>query len=168
MKAKVHDFEINLAELGMRGSWAQVDFEANVFAMLSRNIQLIESDNISVLLFYRNNITKNISLEVYFEFDSAELTQDAREQLAPVGEALRAAELETLSFTLEGHTDASGSEDYNLSLSEKRAKSVRDYFINSYSLEPSRVDSVGRGESQLIEGVEENSPVNRRVTIIAQ
>lgn len=109
-----------------------------------------------------------LSLEVYFEFNSAELSAEARAQLAPVGEALQAKELETLSFTFEGHTDASGSDAYNLSLSERRAQSVKDFFIQSYRLEPSRVNSVGRGESQLIEGVEANSPVNRRVAIIAQ
>lgn len=109
-----------------------------------------------------------LSLEVYFEFNSAELSSEAMAQLAPVGEALQAKELETLSFTFEGHTDASGSDAYNLSLSERRAQSVKDFFIQSYRLEPSRVNSVGRGESQLIEGVDANSPVNRRVAIIAE
>ena len=47
-----------------------------------------------------------LSLEVYFEFDSANLTAEAMQQLAPVGQALESNELANVEFTLEGHTDA--------------------------------------------------------------
>lgn len=108
-----------------------------------------------------------LSLEVYFEFDSASLTAEAMQQLAPVGEALESNELANVEFTLEGHTDASGDENYNLVLSERRAQTVKNYFVEHYALEPGRVEALGKGESEIIEGTNPNSGVNRRVTIIA-
>lgn len=111
---------------------------------------------------------KALSLEIYFEFNSARLSQEAIEQLSPVGEALQSNELSGLDFTLEGHTDATGDEQYNLSLSEQRARSVKQFFIENYSLSPERLRAEGKGESELIEGTPPNSGINRRVTIIAQ
>lgn len=114
------------------------------------------------------DMPRSLSLEVYFEFDSAVLDQEAISQLAPVGEALQSNELSGLSFTLEGHTDASGDDSYNLQLSERRAQSVRKFFVENFSVTPDRVAALGKGESELIEGTPPNSGINRRVTIIAQ
>lgn len=114
------------------------------------------------------NIAKALSLEVYFEFNSANLTPEAQQQLAPVGEALASNELSQLQFTLEGHTDASGDEYYNQSLSEQRAASVKSFFTQNYSVPAERVAATGKGESELLDGVSPTSGANRRVTIIAQ
>ena len=89
------------------------------------------------------------------------------QQLSPVGEALASNELSSVEFTLEGHTDAAGDADYNLTLSERRAQSVKSYFTDNYALEPGRVEAMGKGESELIDRSNPNSGVNRRVTIIA-
>lgn len=115
-----------------------------------------------------NQAPRSLSLEVYFEFDSADLTPEAMQQLAPVGEALQSNELSNVAFTLEGHTDASGDDGYNLTLSERRAASVKQFFVDQYALPPQRVNALGKGESELIDGANPNSGVNRRVTIIAE
>ena len=111
---------------------------------------------------------RGLSLEVYFDFDSAELTAAAKAQLSPVGEALQSNELAELAFTLEGHTDAAGDDSYNLSLSEQRARAVMNFFVSEYSVEPARVIAQGRGESQLLDGDNSISGVYRRVSIIAE
>lgn len=110
---------------------------------------------------------RSISLEVYFGFDSAALTTQAMEQLAPVGDALRSQELEGLEFALEGHTDASGGEIYNLDLSERRALAVRNYFVEEYGIVDDKLAFVGRGEHELLDAENPTSGVNRRVKIIA-
>ena len=115
-----------------------------------------------------SNTARALSLEVYFQFNSADLTADAVQQLRPVGEALSSNELANLEFTLEGHTDASGDENYNLTLSERRAETVKKYFVENYSLSPDRVQAEGKGEAELIDALNPISGVNRRVTIIAQ
>lgn len=109
-----------------------------------------------------------ISLEVFFAFDSAELSQTAKEQLTPVGEALKSEQLQSVSFVLEGHTDAAGSELYNRSLSEKRADSVKSFFLQNFALADDRVDTQGKGEAELLKPSEPLNGANRRVTIIAQ
>lgn len=43
-----------------------------------------------------------------------------------------------------------------------------NFFVNEYSVEPTRVIAQGRGESQLLDGDNPNSGVNRRVSIIAE
>ncbi|GAA3965540.1 OmpA family protein [Allohahella marinimesophila] len=113
-------------------------------------------------------VAKSLSMEVYFEFNSVELTPEAIKQLFPVGGALESDQLANLEFTLEGHTDAIGDEAYNLQLSEQRAASVRRFFLEQFELSFTRIRAEGRGESQLIEGAPPASGVNRRVTIIAQ
>lgn len=114
------------------------------------------------------NAARALSMEVYFAFDSAQLSEEAMQQLAPVGEALQSDELGSVSFTLEGHTDASGDDSYNLYLSEKRAQSVKEFFIRNYSLSPERVAAVGKGESEILDSTNPTSGVNRRVTIVAE
>jgi peptidoglycan-associated lipoprotein len=64
---------------------------------------------------------------VYFEFDSFSLSEEARKILSSSAEWLKAHS--SLKVLIEGHCDERGTEEYNLALGEKRAKSVRDYLM---------------------------------------
>lgn len=64
---------------------------------------------------------------VYFEFDSYALSEETRETLRNNAEWLKAHP--SLKVLIEGHCDERGTEEYNLALGEKRAKSVRDYLV---------------------------------------
>jgi OOP family OmpA-OmpF porin len=68
---------------------------------------------------------------------------------------------------IEGHTDSKGSDAYNLSLSDRRAKSVYDY-LTSRGVDPARLSSIGKGESMPIADneTEEGRQQNRRVMLI--
>ena len=107
----------------------------------------------------------SIDLKVTFEFASAVLTEEAMELLAPLGRALVSAELAGYRFALAGHTDAVGSEAYNQDLSERRAKAVLDYLVENFAIDPARLQSVGYGESRLLDAANPLSGVNRRVRI---
>jgi outer membrane protein OmpA-like peptidoglycan-associated protein len=111
---------------------------------------------------------KAISMGVRFEFDSAELTAEAKRQLEPLGEALRAPALEGQAFVVEGHTDAIGSEEYNQELSERRAQSVKQYLVGTYSVDPVRLRTVGKGERELLNAGTPQASENRRVQIVTQ
>lgn len=88
-------------------------------------------------------INQIMSEDVYFDFDRSELTEKAKELLAQVGELLLKENRFTL--TIEGHTDARGTEDYNFTLGAKRAMKVKE-FLNAYGIDSKRMESVSYGK----------------------
>jgi len=84
----------------------------------------------------------NIS-DVLFDFDKYTLKPGAREKLAKVSGILLA--YPGLRLQLEGHTDAIGTEEYNLQLSQKRADEVRTYLV-SQGVADSNVSAIGFGK----------------------
>jgi len=69
-------------------------------------------------------------------------------------------------LTIVGHTDSAGSETYNQSLSERRARAVQQYFSQKGVI-PQRLESYGKGESQPVatNATESGKRANRRVEI---
>jgi len=107
----------------------------------------------------------SISMEINFGHNSAQLTDQSIAQLAPLGQALQSQELANFGFMLEGHTDASGPDSYNMSLSEQRALAVGNFLYQYYGVDPSRLNILGRGETALLDPSNPTSGVNRRVSI---
>ena len=108
-----------------------------------------------------------VDLEVRFEFDSAALTPTAQAVLDNLATALT-TDLVAYRFVLEGHTDAVGSEDYNLRLSQLRAQAVHDYLHELYRIDTGRLTPVGKGEYELLLPDAPTAPPNRRVRVINQ
>ncbi|MBM3285091.1 MAG: tetratricopeptide repeat protein [Candidatus Aminicenantes bacterium] len=107
-----------------------------------------------------------------FDFDKSDIRPDARPQLDEIGKALR-EELGPVSKeeTIEviGHADIRGSDEYNLRLTEKRAKAVIDYLVDNFGLPRDRLKPIGCGERQPLCRVDETDAchaLNRRVEII--
>ena len=101
---------------------------------------------------------------VYFPFDRYILTPEAQ---AVVQQAADYAKTGTpTSVVVVGHTDTSGSDAYNMRLSEKRAKAVADALVG-LGLDQSKLQVDWKGEHDLAvqtpDGVKE--PLNRRATI---
>ncbi|MBL9115298.1 MAG: OmpA family protein [Verrucomicrobiaceae bacterium] len=67
------------------------------------------------------------SLALYFEYDQAQLHERAQKQLHIVAELLKSNSARKLRIT--GHTDAMGTDDYNVALSQARAKSVKEQLV---------------------------------------
>ena len=108
----------------------------------------------------------SIDLYVNFEFDSADLTADSQITLDVLGKALTDPRLAGFAFMIAGHTDAKGTDDYNQSLSERRAATVRTYLVRHYGLDPAKVQEKGYGESQLLDPARPEDGINRRVQIV--
>lgn len=106
-----------------------------------------------------------LDLHIKFDYDSAVLTGPAKESLMGFGEALQNEPLRDKVFTLGGHTDAIGSDEYNKNLSERRAASVREFLRGQYNIEPERLQIKGFGEAQPLESNDtaEGRAMNRRV-----
>jgi len=106
-------------------------------------------------------INQIMSEDVYFDFDRSELTEKAKELLAQVGELL--IKEERFTITIEGHTDARGTEDYNFTLGAQRAMKVKEFLV-AYGIDAKRMESVSYGkEAPKVEGAtEEAYSQNRR------
>lgn len=103
---------------------------------------------------------------IQFEFDSNRLTATAKTQLGELVKALGAKSLQSRSFSIQGHTDSTGSEDYNRSLSLRRARAVKRHVVAATGIASERLVEVGFGESLPIRGVPPEDPRNRRVEIV--
>lgn len=103
--------------------------------------------------------------DVLFDFNKYSLKPEARERLARISGIVLA--YPDLKLDIEGHTDSIGTDEYNQTLSEKRADSVRGYLISS-GVTPDHVAAVGLGKAN---PVADNSTaagrkLNRRVDMI--
>lgn len=103
-----------------------------------------------------------LSLQVRFNFDSAEIAPAARPQLDALADGIKMLPVGR-SVLVEGHTDAVGSEEYNRILSQRRAQAVKRYLAVEHGIDPARLHTVGFGEDRTIAGVDPTAPDNRRV-----
>jgi len=103
---------------------------------------------------------------ILFEINSAELRPEARATLNEIGAALKSNELSQYSFGVYGHTDASGEDLYNKSLSQQRAAAVREYLATNFGIDPARLEARGFGESRLKDAGNPFSGENRRVEFV--
>lgn len=111
------------------------------------------------------DVRHTVSLEVYFEFNSAKITPRAKAQLRALGRALSSPELKPYRYLIAGHTDAVGSDEFNLDLSRRRAIAVRKYLVSVFPIDPRRLLSVGFGLRQLKRPETPYAAVNRRVEV---
>ena len=101
---------------------------------------------------------------ILFDVNKASLKQASETNLTNLAEILN--KYEDTNILLEGHTDATGSEEYNLELSKKRAQSVSNYLAMS-KVDATRFTIMGYGEMQPVvtNDTEEGRAQNRRVDI---
>ena len=98
--------------------------------------------------------------DVFFNSNSSILKGGAYNELNRVANVLN--QYPQTNVMIQGHTDASGTEQYNQKLSQLRAESVRRYLIQR-QVSPNRLVAIGLGESQPISS---NASQNRRVTMV--
>lgn len=107
----------------------------------------------------------SLMLRIEFDFDSAALTARARRDLDSVAAALSGPELADARLALEGHTDARGTADYNLRLSQRRAEAVVAY-LRQRGVAESRLRAAGFGEYRPLAGYAPTDDRQRRVEIV--
>jgi len=109
-----------------------------------------------------------LSGEVLFTSGKSELLPAAQAKLTEVANALTQQNPDA-TIVVEGHTDAQGSQTFNLDLSTRRAQAVRDY-LASHGVAPDRIRAEGLGFSRPIADnkTAEGRANNRRVEIVVQ
>lgn len=110
---------------------------------------------------------KSIDLVIQFDLDSAKLKEPSKPLLNNLAAAMKSERLASLRFKVEGHTDAQGSEEYNLKLSLERAQSVLAY-LKEQGIAKERLTEEGKGFSELLIPEKPKAPENRRVRITTQ
>ena len=83
--------------------------------------------------------------KIYFNFDSADLSNDSRSALSKNAELL--TKQPAVKLRIEGNCDERGSDEYNLALGERRAKAARDYLVN-LGVQPDRLSVISYGEEK--------------------
>ncbi|MDR3703825.1 MAG: OmpA family protein [Candidatus Sulfopaludibacter sp.] len=114
----------------------------------------------------------DLAADVLFDFDKAEILPKAQQTLAQAAQIVR--ERAKGVVRIEGYTDAKGSDSYNLKLSERRAMSVKDWFVEQQHLREVRFATQGFGAKNPVapnskpDGSDdpEGRQKNRRVEII--
>jgi outer membrane protein OmpA-like peptidoglycan-associated protein len=106
--------------------------------------------------------------EVHFQHDSAEILPDSGAILEEIADVLR-THTEITSIEIQGHTDDSGTPQYNQRLSGDRANAVREALILN-GVEPNRLSARGYGQERpLVPNTSEaNRAKNRRVQLVIQ
>ncbi len=108
-----------------------------------------------------------ITFNLLFGFDKSAITDEMVPVLEQVKMILK--EESGTDFVLSGHTDSTGPENYNQTLSEKRAASVNKWLVNN-GIASSRLKAVGYGEtrSKYDNGTKEGRRLNRRVELMSR
>jgi hypothetical protein len=101
---------------------------------------------------------------ISFDFDSAVIRADSAPVLARLHDGLRNDSSATV--VIEGHTSSEGTDDYNLALSDRRARSVVQDLV-ARGIAASRLQAVGVGEARPLAGNDDESgrSLNRRVEV---
>lgn len=119
-------------------------------------------------------VTIDLAADVLFEFDKADILPKAADTLKKAADVIR--ERAKGVVRVEGHTDSKGDDAYNMRLSQRRADSVRDWFVRNAGLSNIRFQTQGFGETQPVAPNEktdgsddpEGRQKNRRVQIVMQ
>lgn len=86
--------------------------------------------------------------KIYFNFDSADLSEESRSTLSKNAEYL--SKQSSVKVQIEGHCDERGSDDYNIALGERRAKAAKDYLVN-LGIGSDRLATISYGEEKPVD-----------------
>lgn len=107
---------------------------------------------------------------IYYEYNSHLISPGAAAELDELASIM--VKDSTMEIELRAHTDSRGSELYNLQLSQRRAQSAKEHLVQA-GIDPSRIRTVGLGESQLrnhcspgVQCTEEEHAFNRRTEVV--
>ncbi len=108
-----------------------------------------------------------LGFNLQFAFDSVELLPESQPYIDRLGEVMGAPENQGKKLLIMGHTDATGSDNYNSALSQKRAEAVKGYLATTWNISADQLEIEGAGESQPLSGTNPNDGINRRVEFFA-
>jgi outer membrane protein OmpA-like peptidoglycan-associated protein len=138
----------------------------NGIVVAMTGIAVDRSMNAAFLKEKIDNDGRAVLYGIYFDRDKSDIKPSSYATLKVVGELLE--KYPDMAFRIEGHTDSRGEPGYNKQLSERRAKAVKDYLIESFTVEANRLKTIGHGEEKPLNSnsSEAELALNRRVEIV--
>lgn len=105
--------------------------------------------------------------DAYFDFDAAEIRQDAKDALTNNGKYLESHG--SSSVVIEGHCDERGSVEYNLALGERRARAAKEFLV-SYGIPATRMTTISYGKERPFDSGHDESAwsKNRRAHFVTR
>jgi outer membrane protein OmpA-like peptidoglycan-associated protein len=128
----------------------------------TRSLSTTERDQIASIAKEK----PSIDLEINFDYNSAVISKTAQAGVKALGQALSNPELKSSTFIIAGHTDAKGGDDYNQSLSERRADAIKKYLVDKEGIPAANLVTVGYGKNQLKNAGSPLASENRRVQVV--
>ncbi|NVK22529.1 MAG: OmpA family protein [Kangiellaceae bacterium] len=115
-------------------------------------------------------VAENVVVDMRLNFDTNKyaIKPEMVSEIAKVAEFLR--QYPNVNAQIQGHTDSVGSNSYNQGLSERRANSVKNYLVENFGIDASRLSAVGYGEERPIadNSTDEGRALNRRAEAHAE
>ncbi|HSQ46613.1 MAG TPA: OmpA family protein [Lutibacter sp.] len=126
---------------------AEIEFSTSSKGDIDKNIQMLMEmyTDVEKEIVVENDKVQIKINPIYFNYDKWNIRKDAALELNNVVNIMK--KYPEMTIEIGAHTDARGTNKYNMKLSKKRAKSVMDYLI-SQGISDSRLKSEGFGESQ--------------------
>ncbi len=136
-------YTVKTSKKGYFEAMKNVDTQSNINIAISQPLKPLKD-----IIKEDEGVLKLETETIYFDFDRFNIKVDAARELDKLVEVMR--EYGDMVIKIESHTDAIGRKAYNKYLSDRRAKSTRDYLI-AQGIEPSRIQSaIGYGEERLL------------------
>ncbi len=145
--------------------------DLNVAALRQRALERVKSKADAVALKRPPIAAELLELprfmvEVQFDPDASTIRPESYQTLGRIADALCHSTLLRYGFLIVGRTDATGKREYNLTLSQKRADSIRDALVNTFKISPKRLQAVGLGEEQLQDAARPTAAINQQVQVV--
>lgn len=127
----------------------------------------VQGGAIEIQKVNQNNLLITMTAQTAFDFNSVEIKPGFNSTMDKLANVL--VRYGKTHLTIAGHTDNVGSDEYNQTLSQRRATAVSDY-LSAKGVIPQRLASVGRGESapRATNANDDGRRLNRRVEILVE
>ena len=106
------------------------------------------------------------NVDITFDVDTPIVQPESYQTVGRIADAMVHSSLLPYTFLIVGHTEASGRRENNAILSQRRADAIREILVNTFKISAKRIQSVGLGEEQLLDGARPNAPVNNQIQIM--
>jgi OOP family OmpA-OmpF porin len=108
----------------------------------------------------------HLNLDIQFNPDSPVIRPNSYRMLGRIADTFADPKMLPYGFLIVGHTESTGKREYNLTLSQRRADSIRDVLVTTFKISPKRIQTIGLGEEQLLDAEHPKAPVNQQIQIV--